>query len=254
MATVPINVTSFNRNAGQAPVGSIFGAGARPDQIGPQLPSAVTAAELANAQKDKGKKANKKNLRYAAGDYWVDGSLDDWPENDFRVFCGDLGNEVTDDLLANAFRKYKSFQKAKVIRNKRTGKTRGYGFVSFQHPEDMVSALKEIHGKYVGNRPITLRKSNWEKRNAGSEHQKKKLEYESLGVQKNKTLTKFKKLATHKPKHDKVAKNDKSRNQSSSHTKNFGMGVGPGVPISSALAARGIGPPATGGPMMPAPR
>ena len=27
--------------------------------------------------------------------------------------------EVTDDLLANAFRKYKSFQKAKIIRDKR---------------------------------------------------------------------------------------------------------------------------------------
>ncbi len=48
------------------------------------------------------------------------------------------GNEVTDDLLANAFRKYKSFQKSKVIRDKQTGKTRGFGFVSFAHPEDMV--------------------------------------------------------------------------------------------------------------------
>ena len=28
------------------------------------------------------------------------------------------GNEVTDDLLANAFRKYSSFQKAKVIFDK----------------------------------------------------------------------------------------------------------------------------------------
>lgn len=45
----------------------------------------------------------------------------------FRVFCGDLGNEVTDEVLASAFRKYKSFDKARVVRDKRTGKTKGYG-------------------------------------------------------------------------------------------------------------------------------
>lgn len=35
---------------------------------------------------------------------------------DFRLFCGDLGNEVTDEMLGSAFRKYKSFAKAKVGR------------------------------------------------------------------------------------------------------------------------------------------
>ena len=44
-----------------------------------------------------------------------------------RVFCGDLGNEVTDEVLASAFRKYKSFDKARVVRDKRTGKKKGYG-------------------------------------------------------------------------------------------------------------------------------
>lgn len=35
--------------------------------------------------------------------------------DDFRLFCGDLGNDVTDEVLANAFRhKYPSFAKAKV--------------------------------------------------------------------------------------------------------------------------------------------
>lgn len=48
-----------------------------------------------------------------------------------RVFCGDLGNEVTDEVLASAFRKYKSFDKARVVRDKRTGKTKGYGAQGF---------------------------------------------------------------------------------------------------------------------------
>ena len=52
--------------------------------------------------------------------------------DDFRVFCGDLGNEVTDDTLARAFNKYPSFLKAKVVRDKRSMKTKGFGFVSFK--------------------------------------------------------------------------------------------------------------------------
>uniref|UniRef100_A0A8C8VJ51 RNA-binding protein 42 n=1 Tax=Pelusios castaneus TaxID=367368 RepID=A0A8C8VJ51_9SAUR len=67
--------------------------------------------------------------------------------DDFRIFCGDLGNEVNDDILARAFSRYPSFLKAKVIRDKRTGKTKGYGFVSFKDPNDYVRAMREMNGE-----------------------------------------------------------------------------------------------------------
>uniref|UniRef100_A0A8B9Z9V3 RNA-binding protein 42 n=1 Tax=Buteo japonicus TaxID=224669 RepID=A0A8B9Z9V3_9AVES len=66
--------------------------------------------------------------------------------HDFRIFCGDLGNEVNDDILGRAFGRYPSFLKAKVIRDKRTGKTKGYGFVSFKDPNDYVRAMREMNG------------------------------------------------------------------------------------------------------------
>lgn len=66
--------------------------------------------------------------------------------DDFRIFCGDLGNEVNDDILTRAFSRYPSFLKAKVIRDKRTGKTKGYGFVSFKDPNDYVRAMREMNG------------------------------------------------------------------------------------------------------------
>lgn len=114
-----------------------------------------------------------KRYRKAAGQVWVDNTLDEWPENDFRLFCGDLGNDVTDEVLANAFRKYPSFEKCKVIRNKYTGKTRGYGFVSFTSPNDMLRAMKEMDRKYVGSRPITLKRSKWKDREVDSERNKR---------------------------------------------------------------------------------
>jgi RNA recognition motif-containing protein len=111
-------------------------------------------------------------------------------KDDFRLFVGDLGNEVTDEALARAFSKYTTLQKARIIRDKRSGKTKGYGFVSFKGSDDFIKAMREMNGslnflqkkcsingfctcetlnkfegKYIGNRPIKLRKSNWQDRN-----------------------------------------------------------------------------------------
>ena len=36
------------------------------------------------------------------------------PADDYRLFCGDLGNEVNDDVLSKAFSRFPSFNMAKV--------------------------------------------------------------------------------------------------------------------------------------------
>jgi RNA recognition motif-containing protein len=132
--------------------------------------------------------------RKAAGQQWEDKTLAEWPENDFRIFCGDLGNEVNDDHLKNAFAKYPSFQRAKVIRDKVSGKTKGYGFVSFSDPRDYVKALREMNGKYIGNRPVKLRKGRWQdyndvERMTASQKQGKKGQRGSKRAKTKKTKT-----------------------------------------------------------------
>ena len=42
-----------------------------------------------------------------------------------RIFVGDLGNEVNDDVLQKSFQKFTTLLKAKVVRDKRTNKTKG---------------------------------------------------------------------------------------------------------------------------------
>lgn len=91
---------------------------------------------------------NKKLMRTAGGQVWEDTSLADWAEDDFRIFCGDLGNDVTDELLTRTFNKYPSFMKARVVRDKRTNKSKGYGFISFKDPTDFTKAMKEMNGKF----------------------------------------------------------------------------------------------------------
>ncbi|XP_072317182.1 RNA-binding protein 42 [Eucyclogobius newberryi] len=140
--------------------------------------------EVESVSEDKKKSKSdkmRKCIRTAAGTSWEDASLLEWDSDDFRIFCGDLGNEVNDDILARAFSRYPSFLKAKVVRDKRTGKTKGYGFVSFKDPNDYVRAMREMNGKYVGSRPIKLRKSMWKDRNMEVVRKKQK-EKKKLGL------------------------------------------------------------------------
>lgn len=82
-------------------------------------------------------------MRKVAGVVWKDKSLEEWPENDYRIFVGNLGNEVTDEILSSVFRnKYSSFQMARVVVDKRISRSKGYGFVSFKDPKDFLNALK----------------------------------------------------------------------------------------------------------------
>jgi len=141
-------------------------------------PEALENVKAAIASSDVEHKTDAKKKavpRKAAGHAWEDPILAEWPEDDYRLFCGDLGNEVNDDVLSKAFSRFPSFNMARVVRDKRTGKTKGYGFVSFANPSDLAGALKEMNGKYVGNRPIKLRKSKWRERT----------DYEALEKQKN---------------------------------------------------------------------
>lgn len=62
-------------------------------------------------------KQDKTFVRTGAGEVWVDDTLKDWPENDYRIFVGDLGKETTTEMLAKIFQPYKSFAKAKVTQN-----------------------------------------------------------------------------------------------------------------------------------------
>lgn len=87
--------------------------------IGPSMPEPeppqTEHVETTTEDKKKAKTEKvKKCIRTAAGTTWEDQSLLEWESDDFRIFCGDLGNEVNDDILARAFSRYPSFLKAKV--------------------------------------------------------------------------------------------------------------------------------------------
>lgn len=101
-------------------------------------------------------------VRSGGGQTWQDPSLLEWNPAHFRLFVGNLAGEVTDESLLKAFSKYGSVQKARVVRDKRTTKSKGYGFVSFVDGEEYFQAARDMQGKYIGSHPVLLRKSTTE--------------------------------------------------------------------------------------------
>lgn len=89
-------------------------------------------------------------------------SNEEWDPDWYRVFVGNLGPEVTDSLLTSGFNHYTSVVKSKVIREK-GGKSKGFGFVAFKEGKDYLRAIKEMEGKFIGTKPINIRKSVYNK-------------------------------------------------------------------------------------------
>ncbi|RYO98555.1 hypothetical protein DL764_007062 [Monosporascus ibericus] len=101
-------------------------------------------------------------VRAGGGQKWTDDTLLEWDPSHLRLFVGNLAGETTDESLYKAFSRWRSLQKARVIRDKVTSKSRGYGFVSFSDPDEFFQAAKEMNGKYIQSHPVVVRKSTTE--------------------------------------------------------------------------------------------
>jgi hypothetical protein len=141
--------------------------GGRPDIAAPAMSNADITS---GASTDTGVAAvvtgadgkQKTVIRRGGGQVWQDPSLLEWDPAHFRLFVGNLAGEVTDESLLKAFSKYTSVQKARVVRDKRTTKSKGFGFISFSDGEDYFQAARDMQGKYIGSHPVLLRKSTTE--------------------------------------------------------------------------------------------
>lgn len=100
-------------------------------------------------------------LRSGGGQKWEDSTLLEWGDHP-RLFVGNLAGEVTDESLLKAFAKYPSVQKARVIRDKRTTKSKGFGFVSLANTDEFFQAAKEMQGKYIGSHPVLIKRAETE--------------------------------------------------------------------------------------------
>ncbi|MCJ8745190.1 hypothetical protein PDJAM_G00127370 [Pangasius djambal] len=73
-----------------------------------------------------------------------------------KLFIGGLSFDTTEQSLEDAFSKYGVITNVHVARNRETNKSRGFGFVTFENPEDAKDAMEGMNGKSVDGRAIRV--------------------------------------------------------------------------------------------------
>ncbi|KAG5979843.1 hypothetical protein E4U55_004712 [Claviceps digitariae] len=131
------------------------------DSYGRPIPIETPKPEMPPPTAVPGNPEKKKTVvRQGGGKKWTDDTLLEWDPAHLRLFVGNLAGETTDDSLLKAFTPWKSVQRAKVVRDKRTNKSKGYGFVSFSDADDFFNAAKTMNGQYIQSHPVIVKKAN----------------------------------------------------------------------------------------------
>ncbi|NOY80712.1 MAG: RNA-binding protein [Kiritimatiellaeota bacterium] len=77
-----------------------------------------------------------------------------------KVFVGNLSWGTTDDSLRTAFEQFGEVIEAKVITERDTGRSRGFGFVTFANDEDAQTAMDQMNGADLDGRPLRVNEAN----------------------------------------------------------------------------------------------
>jgi cold-inducible RNA-binding protein len=73
-----------------------------------------------------------------------------------RLYVGGLPYETTDDELKDLFSEAGAVESAKVVTDRYSGRSRGFGFVEMTNDDEAQKAIDSMNGKQVGERTITV--------------------------------------------------------------------------------------------------
>ncbi|GAB4829897.1 Cinnamyl-alcohol dehydrogenase Flavonol reductase/cinnamoyl-CoA reductase [Ancistrocladus abbreviatus] len=77
-------------------------------------------------------------------------------EIEFRCFVGGLAWATDDQTLGRAFSQFGEVLESKVINDRETGRSRGFGFVTFATKQAMRDAIEGMNGQNLDGRNITV--------------------------------------------------------------------------------------------------
>lgn len=73
-----------------------------------------------------------------------------------KLFVGSLPWSVNDDTLKAAFEAHGKVVSAKVITDRQSGRSKGYGFVEMAEESDASNAIEALNGKDLSGRNIVV--------------------------------------------------------------------------------------------------
>jgi RNA recognition motif-containing protein len=73
-----------------------------------------------------------------------------------RLYVGNLPYSFRDDDMQQAFSAYGSIASAKVMMERDTGRSKGFGFVEMSSAAEAQAAIEGLHGQSVGGRALVV--------------------------------------------------------------------------------------------------
>ncbi|CAL5385619.1 unnamed protein product [Camellia sinensis] len=77
-------------------------------------------------------------------------------EVEYRCFVGGLAWATDDHALEKAFSQFGEILESKIINDRETGRSRGFGFVTFKDEQSMRDAIEGMNGQDLDGRNITV--------------------------------------------------------------------------------------------------
>ncbi len=73
-----------------------------------------------------------------------------------RIYVGNLSFTSTEDSLAAAFGEHGQVDDVKIIADRDTGRSRGFGFVTMDHDDEARAAIEAMNGSQLDGRTINV--------------------------------------------------------------------------------------------------
>lgn len=73
-----------------------------------------------------------------------------------KLYVGNLAFSVTDDELQQAFTSFGNIASARVVMDRMTGRSKGFGFVELEDDQMADEAINKMNGQTIGGRPVRV--------------------------------------------------------------------------------------------------
>jgi RNA recognition motif-containing protein len=73
-----------------------------------------------------------------------------------NIYVGNLSYGMSEDELRNAFGAFGQVSSVKILMDRETGRSRGFGFVEMPNSQEAEAAIAQLNGKDVGGRPLRI--------------------------------------------------------------------------------------------------
>lgn len=89
-----------------------------------------------------------------------------------KIYVGNLSYQMRDDDLKSLFAEHGDVVSARVITDRETGRSKGFGFVEMATPDDAASAIEALNGKEVEGRNLTVNEAREQTERRGNDRRR----------------------------------------------------------------------------------